>query len=95
MLKLEQTELHTFPFGDKPDDVYYLLINTEINPVGVDIVKLSKADPRSFDATLNEMGCILMLSGDEIEELERRGDVVRDHLHRTLYELAVNEGIIR
>jgi len=95
MLPIDQTELQTFPFGNDPDDIYYMLINTRVNPVGIDIMKLSKADPRTFDATLNEMGCILLLSGDEVEELERRGDVDSSNLHETLYELAVKEGVIR
>lgn len=95
ILTLEQTELETFSFGNDPDDKYYILVNRKVNPVGVDLVKLSNADPRNFDATLKKMGCILMLSGDEVNELVRRGDADREKLHESLFELARQEGIIR
>jgi hypothetical protein len=95
MLTLEQTELETFSFGENPDDTYYILVNRKVNPVGVDLIKLSQADPRTLDATLNEMGCILMLSGDEVNELVRRGDADKDDLHRSLFSLARQEGIIK
>ncbi len=52
------------------------------------------ADPRTFDETLNEMGCILLLRGDEVEELIKRGDISDADLHKSLYDLAVDEGII-
>lgn len=95
MLNLDQTELQTFSFGNDPDDKYYILLNLVVNPVGIDLVKLSNADPRHFDATLKEMGCILMLSGDEINELVRRGDADRENLHESLFDLAKQEGIIK
>ena len=94
MLTLEHTELQNFSFGNNPEDKYYLLINTKINPVGIDLAKLSNADPTKFDAVLTEMGCILMLSGEEMAELIRRGQVDDKNMHATLFELAKIEGMI-
>ena len=94
MLTLENTELQSFSFGNKPEDKYYLLINTKINPVGIDLAKLSNADPRKFDAVLSDMGCMLMLSGDEMAELIRRGQVDEKDMHKTLFELAKTEGLV-
>jgi hypothetical protein len=94
MLTLDDTELQSFSFGNNPEDKYYLLINTKINPVGIDLAKLSNADPRRFDAVLEEMGCVLMLSGEEMDELVRRGSVDDENMHATLYDLAKAEGVI-
>jgi hypothetical protein len=94
MITFDQTELQKFNFGTNAEDHYYLLINTLKNPVGIDLVKLSNADPRRFDQVLAEMGCVLMLSGEEMSELIRRGDVEENDQHRTLYELARKEGLL-
>lgn len=94
MLTLEQTNLERFNFGETIEDEFYILINTLKNPEGINISKLAMADPRMFDSILNEMGCILMLSGTEISELITRGDVDPDSLHNSLYNLVKREGII-
>lgn len=47
-----------------------------------------------FDSVLSEMGCVLMLSGDEMEELIRRGAVKEDEKHESLFNLARAEGLI-
>jgi hypothetical protein len=94
MLTLDDTELQSFSFGKKQEDKYYLLINTKINAVGIDLAKLANADPLRFDAVLDEMGCILMLSGDEIEELIRRGSIKQNSMHASLFELARTESLI-
>ena len=94
MLTLNDTELQSFSFGNTPEDKYYLLINTKINPVGIDLAKLSNTDPTRFDSVLAEMGCILMLSGDEMNELIRRGSVNEQEMHTTLFELARAEGLV-
>ncbi|MBO6523056.1 MAG: hypothetical protein JJ971_04460 [Balneolaceae bacterium] len=94
MLTLNDTSLETFSFGDKDEDLFYILINLSKNPDGIDLAKLSVADPRRFDAVLNEMGCLLMLSGQEVNELVNRGDADKQNLHKSLFELAKQEGIL-
>lgn len=97
MLKKEDTKLEIFGFGndDDAEDNFYCLVNTRKSPGGIDLEKLSMADPRKFDEVLNEMGCILLLQGNEIEELIDRGDITDTNLHTSLYDLAVDEGIIQ
>ncbi len=94
-LDLKQTGLEEFSFGDAPDDVFYILVNKTISPEGIDINKLTQADPRNFDAALTEAGCILMLNQPEVEELQRRGEIDMDNLHKSLFGLAKREGLIR
>lgn len=94
MLKPEETGLEEFAFGNTREDIFYLLINKNISPDGVDINKLRLGNPRNFDTLLADMGCIIMLSGTEIDELARRGEINAKNLHQSLYELAVREGFI-
>ena len=95
MLQKDDTKLEIFGFGDEDEDSFYCLVNISKNPDGIDLEKLSNADPRKFDEVLNEMGCILLLRGDEIEELINRGDISDADLHQSLYDLAAEEGIIQ
>lgn len=97
MLQKDDTKLEIFGFGDNDNDEdnFYCLVNTTKSPGGIDLEKLSKADPRKLDEVLNEMGCILLLRGDEVEELINRGDITDANLHKSLYELAVQEGVIQ
>lgn len=97
MLQQDDTKLEIFGFGDESDeeDTFYCLVNTKKSPDGIDLEKLSNADPRKFDEALNEMGCILLLRGDEIEELISRDAITDTDLQKSLYELAVDEGIIK
>lgn len=102
MLNKDDTKLEIFGFGseggkegeDDTADNFYCLVNIKKNPEGIDLEKLSLADPRKFDEVLNRMGCILLLRGDEIDELIRRGEIEDADLHGELYELAVKEGFI-
>ena len=94
MLEKEDTKLEIFGFGDEEEDNFYCLVNIAKNPDGIDLDKLSNADPRKFDEVLNKMGCILLLRGDEVEELIKRGDITDSDLHKSLFELAVDEEII-
>lgn len=94
MLKKDDTKLEIFGFGDEKQDNFYCLVNLEKSPEGIDLEKLSNADPRKFDEVLNSMGCILLLQGDEVEELIKREDITKANLHEGLYDLAVEEGII-
>lgn len=94
MLDKDDTKLEIFGFGEEDDDQFYCLVNLTKSPGGIDLERLSNADPRKFDEVLDAMGCILLLRGDEVEELIRRGDIADTDLHRSLFELAVEEGII-
>lgn len=95
MLKKDDTKLEIFGFGENTDDSFYCLVNIKKSPEGIDLEKLSSADPRKFDEALNKMGCILLLRGDELEELINRGAVTDSDLHASIYDLAVEEGIIQ
>ncbi len=94
MRTVNDTALESYQFGNKPEDKYYLLIDLVRNPDGVDISKLANADPRMFDSVLADMGCVLMLSGDEMQELIRRGSVDENNKHESLFSLAQAEGLI-
>ncbi len=94
MRTVSDTALESYQFGNKPEDTYYLLIDLVRNPNGVDITRLANADPRMFDSVLSDMGCVLMLSGDEMEELIRRGNVDEEDKHGSLFNLAQAEGLI-
>lgn len=97
MLQKDDTKLEIFGFGedDSDEDTFYCLVNTTKSPDGIDLEKLSMADPRKFDEVLNEMGCILLLRGDEVEELIKRDEITDTDLHKSLYDLAVEEEIIQ
>ena len=95
MLKKEETKLEIFGFGEEKDDKFYCLVNLTKNPDGIDLKKLSMADPRNFDEALNKQGCILLLKGSEIEELINRGEITDSDLHQSIYDLAVKEDIIK
>lgn len=94
MRTVKDMALESYQFGSKTEDTYYLLIDLVRNPDGLDINRLTNADPRRFDTVLSEMGCILMLSGDEMEELVRRGDLDESKKLESLFNLARTEGLI-
>lgn len=97
MLQQDDTKLEIFGFGNEEsdEDTFYCLVNITKSPEGIDLEKLSMADPRKFDEVLNEMGCILLLRGDEVEELIKRDEITDTDLHKSLYDLAVEEKIIQ
>lgn len=95
MLEKKDTKLEIFGFGEEASDKFYALVNLKKSPDGIDLKELSLADPRRFDEELNKMGCLLLLKGDEVEELIRRGDITDTDLHTSIYELAVREEIIK
>ena len=61
MLAKDDTKLEIFGFGEENSDKFYCLVNLKMSPNGIDLKKLSLADPRKFDEELNKMGCILLL----------------------------------
>jgi len=94
MLTVKDTALESYQFGSKSEDTYYVLIDLVRNPDGVNITQLANADPRTFDTVLADMGCVLMLSGDEMDELIRRGDVDSNSQHESLFLLTRSQGLI-
>lgn len=94
MLEKDDTKLEIFGFGDDNTDTFYCLVNLQKSPDGIDLEELQLADPRNFDKLLDEMGCILMLTGNELEELIERGHIEDSNLHKSLFDLAKKEGII-
>ena len=94
MLALEQTRLETFNFGNEINDTFYVLVNALHNPNGIALSKLAMANPARFDAALNEMGCLLMLTGEEVQELVNRGELDYDSLHQSIFEIAKREGML-
>lgn len=94
MMNIDQTSLQLIEFGEEPSDKYYCLIDLKISPNGMNIEKLKLSNPRNFDLQFKESGCLMMLTGDEINELVNRGDLDKNNLHKSLYELARSEGVI-
>ena len=95
MLSKDNTKLEIFGFGEDDEDNFYCLVNLTKSPDGIDLKKLSMADPRNFDEALNKQGCILLLRGDEVEELIERNEITDSDLHQSIYDLAVREEIIK
>lgn len=97
MLEKEETKLEIYGFGDDDDDnddTFYCLVDLTKSPEGIDLEKLSMVDPRNFDDKLDEMGCIVLIGSEEMDELINRGHIDDTDLHQGLYDLAVQEGII-
>jgi len=82
-------------FGPERSDVYYCLIDQKVSPDGLNLEKMRLTDPRNIDLQFREAGCLLMMTGEEIDELMNRGELKKDDLHQSLFELAVREGIIK
>lgn len=93
-MEKEDTKLEVFNFGEKSSDKFYCLVDRTISPEGLDIHKIKLIDPRNFDQMLREMGCLIMLTELEVNELVRRGELKMKDLHTELYELCKKEGII-
>lgn len=91
---MQKTTLEIIEFGSDPEDTFYCLVDTNISPGGLNVDKLKLSDPRNFDTALRESGCIMMFTGDEIGELVARGDLDEDHLHQSLVQLAMDEGML-
>jgi len=93
-MKIDQTTLQVFEFGDTPEDTFYCLVDLRVSPNGMDVEKMRLSDPRNIDLQFRENGCLLMLNGEEVEEILRRGDASRENLHESIYQLASEEGIV-
>jgi len=93
-MKIDQTTLQVFEFGGTPEDTFYCLVDLRVSPNGMDVEKMRLSDPRNIDLQFRENGCLLMLNGEEVEEILRRGDASRENLHESIYQLATEEGIV-
>lgn len=94
-MKIDQTILQEIEFGADRADKYYCLIDQKVSPAGLNIDKMRLTDPRNIDLQFREAGCLMMMTGDEVDELIRRGDLQNSDLHQSLFELALREGIIK
>lgn len=94
-MKLEETLLQHIEFGEQPKDQFYCLVDRRSSPGGIDIDSLKLSDPRRLDQEFRDHGCLMLFTGDEIEELVSRGDLNRDDIHVSLYNRALEEGVIR
>lgn len=94
-VNLDQTFLQKIEFGEEPEDIYYCLMDKKISPDGLNVDKMRLTDPRNIDRQFREQGCLLMFTGDEIASLINRGELDGDDLHKTLFNTAVRENIIK
>lgn len=94
-MNLQYTSMQVIEFGEQNSDKFYCLIDLKVSPNGMNIEKLKLSDPRNFDLQFRESGCLMMLTGDEIEELIKRGDLDQENLHKSLFELALGQGLIK
>lgn len=95
MVNLNQTKLQIFEFGDSLSDAFYLLIDRKVSPDGINPEQVKLLDPRNFDRSLRELGCLLMFTGDEVKELIQRGEIDPENMHASVFKLAVKEGVIK
>lgn len=93
-MKFEHTLLQKLKFGDQKEDEFYCLVDKRVSPNGMDVEKIRLTDPRKLDTEFEKNGCLLLLTGDEIEELVKRGDLNHENLHESIYKVAVAEGVI-
>lgn len=94
-MKFKNTKLQKIEFGADPADQYYCLIDLNVSPDGLDINKMRLTDPRNIDREFRNHGVLMMFTGEEIESLINRGDLDRESLHESLYQLALEEGVIK
>ena len=94
-MKLRETSFQKIEFGSDPSDCYYCLVDLRVSPSGLNIKKMRLTDPRNIDLQFREAGCLMMFTGEEIEELIRRGVINANKIHKSLFRLAVDEGVIK
>ena len=94
-MKFKDTKLEHIKFGEEPSDQYYCLVNLNVNPEGLDLEKMRLTNPRNIDQEFRNHGVLMMFTGDEIKSLINRGDLDGDHLHESLYQLALEEDVIK
>lgn len=92
---MKETLLEVIEFGDEPEDTFYCLVDKEVSPDGLDVSSLKLSDPRNFDQSLRDSGCLMMFTGNEMQELINRGDVDSENMHDSLVAVAVKEGLLK
>lgn len=93
-MKLDETKLDIFRFGESAEDIFYCLVDLRVSPDGLDLDRLTLTSPRDIDLMFRETGCITMLTGQEIEVLAGRGEIRTEDLHASLFDLCLKEGLI-
>lgn len=94
-MNIDQTILQKIEFGSDRADIYYCLVDQRVSSGGINVDKMRLTDPRNIDVQFREAGCLIMMTGDEVDELVRRGDIQTEEMHQSLFELAKREGIIK
>ncbi len=94
-MKFQQTSLQKIELGDQPEDIYYCLIDLRLSPNGLNIQKIRLTDPRNIDQQFRQHGCLMMFDESEISELINREELDADALHRSLFNLAIKENVIK
>lgn len=94
-MKLKDTKLQRIEFGEEPADQYFCLVNLKVSPNGLNLTKMRLTNPRNIDQEFRQQGMLLMFTGEEIESLINRGDLDRENLHESLYQLGLDEGVIK
>lgn len=94
-MKIDQTVLQEIDFGPDRSDKYFCLVDKNISPGGLNIEKMRLTDPRNIDLQFREAGCLLMMTGEEVDELIHRKELNKEQLHHSLYDLAIREGVIK
>ncbi|NBV31142.1 MAG: hypothetical protein DA446_01535 [Bacteroidetes bacterium] len=86
--------LDVISFGELPEDQFFCLMDVRLSPEPLDVDRIRLTDPRNFDQKLRDAGCLMMFTGDEVEELAGRGELNRDALEDSLIRLAKSEGML-
>jgi len=86
--------LDVISFGGLPEDQFFCLMDVRLSPEPLDVDRIRLTDPRNFDQKLRDAGCLMMFTGDEVEELAGRGELNRDALEDSLIRLAKSEGML-
>lgn len=94
-MKLKDTKLQRIDFGEEPADQYYCLVNLKVSSSGLDLTKMRLTDPRNIDREFRQQGMLMMFTGEEIESLINRGDLDRENLHESLYQLGLDQGVVK
>ena len=92
---MKKTKLEVIEFGNEPDDKFYCLVDLDLSPNGLDVSSLKLSDPRNFDQTLRDSGCLMMFTGDEMSSLINRGDIDPENMHESLVDKAVEQGVLK
>lgn len=94
MPKKEQTKLEVLNFSDKAEDKFHCLMDLTNKSSGIDLEKLSSAEPGKLDEVLEKMGCLAIFSPKDVGAITNGLDCDPDELHDKLYHWAQEQGIV-